>query len=296
MNRAATVLATGLGFGEGPRWREDRLWFSDFHAHAVKSVNPAGEVRVEFRIEDQPSGLGWTPDGDLLVVSMVKRQVLRRTAKGVTSVHADLSKIATGHCNDLVVDADGRAYVGNFGFDLEAVAGRDGAGADFTKEAKAHLVLVEPNGTWRSAAEGLDFPNGSVITPDGKTLIVAETFGRRLTAFDVAAQGQLSNRRIWASLGDRLPDGICLDTEGAIWIANAAANECVRVAEGGEVLERIQTSQPCYACMLGGQSERTLFMMTAPPLFPDRNAALRPTGPSGKVEIAEVDTGHAGRP
>jgi len=286
----ATVLAGGLHFGEGPRWRDGRLWFSDFFDHAVKSVSLAGDVRIEVQLDDQPSGLGWTPAGELLIVAMKRRQVLKRTAGGEIAVHADLGDIATWHCNDMVVDADGRAYVGNFGFDLDAVMKRDGAAADFAAQTKARLALIELDGTVREAAADLGFPNGSVITPDGRTLILAETFARQLTAFDIGADGGLSNRRVWASVGERAPDGICLDADGAIWVANALAPECVRFAEGGEVVGRVETSQPCFACMLGGEDGRTLFMLTAPPM------GAAPEGPRGKIETAQVEAAHAGRP
>ena len=290
MTRTTRLLCDGLYFGEGPRWRNGRLWFSDFYAHAVKSVSLAGDLRTEFEIDDQPSGLGWMPDGSMLIVSMTRRQVLRRTPAGVISLHADLSHIATFHCNDMVVDAAGRAYVGNFGFDYEAEMAARGAEAVLADHAKARLALITPDGAASVAAEGLSFPNGSMITPDGKTLIVGETFGGVLTAFDIGADGGLSGRRVWAATAPRLPDGACLDAEGAVWIANPMAPECVRIAEGGEVLEAVDTGQNCFACMLGGEDGRTLFMLTA--------AAAGAPGalPSGRLLIADVDVPHAGRP
>ncbi len=290
MGRETRILAKGLYFGEGPRWRQGRLWFSDFHAQAVKSVSLAGDVRTEVEIDDQPSGLGWTPDGDLLVVSMAKRQLLRRAADGRLSVHADLGEVAAFHCNDMVVDAQGRAYVGNFGFDLGAAIEARGVAGALTDAPTARLALVLPDGEVRVAAEGLHFPNGTVITPDGRTLIIAETLAARLTAFDIGPDGSLSNRRIWAPLPGA-PDGIALDAAGAIWVASPMAGGCVRIAEGGEVLETIDAGQACYACMLGGDDGRTLFMMTAPPLGVDAAAA-----PMGKVVIATVDVAHAGLP
>lgn len=289
MAMTAKVLAEGLSFGEGPRWRDGRLWFSDFYDHAVKSASPAGEVRVELSLDDQPSGLGWTPDGDLLVVSMTRRALLRVSAGGEVRTLADLSAIASWHCNDMVVDAKGRAYVGNFGFDLEAAIadrGWEGVGA---RHETARLAMVTEDGAVSLAAEDMHFPNGGVIMPDGKTLIVAETFANRLTAFDIAPDGRLSNRREWAPLGARIPDGICLDAEGAVWVANPGAPECVRVAEGGQVLEVVKTSQPCFACMLGGEDGRTLFMMTS---RPDEARGK----PRGWIETVVVDAVHAGRP
>jgi sugar lactone lactonase YvrE len=288
MGRTTRVLAEGLYFGEGPRWRDGRLWLSDFNAHAVKSVSLAGDLRTEFEIEDQPSGLGWMPDGSMLIVSMIKRQVLRRTPDGAITVHADLGHIATFHCNDMVVDSRGGAYVGNFGFDLDAAVAKGDIPGSLVM---AKLAYVSPDGQARVAADDLAFPNGTVITPDGNTLILGESFGSVLTAFDIGPNGDLSNRRVWAELAPRVPDGICLDAEGAIWVANPTAPECARVGEGGKVFEVIDTGQPCYACMLGGPDGRTLFMLTA--------AALGSGGgdtPGGKVVVAEVDSPRAGLP
>jgi sugar lactone lactonase YvrE len=292
MGRPTRVLTDGIYFGEGPRWREGRLWFSDFYAHAVKSVSLGGDLRTEFEIEDQPSGLGWQPDGAMLIVSMTKRQVLRRTADGRISVHADLSGIATFHCNDMVVDAVGGAYVGNFGFDLDAEIAARGVPAVLAEHATAKLAYVAPDGAPRVAAEDMHFPNGPVITPDGKTLIVGETLAARLTAFDIGPGGALSNRRVWADIAPRVPDGIGLDAEGAIWVANPVAPECVRVAEGGKILEVIDTQSPCYACMLGGDDGRTLFMLTASGSDHVQAAAAQ----TGRLLVAEVDAPRAGLP
>ena len=291
MGRDARILAEGIYFGEGPRWREGRLWFSDFHAHAVMSVSLAGDLRREVLLDDQPSGLGWTPDGTLLIVSMANRQVLARLADGRLSLHADLSGFTDFLCNDMVVDAAGRAYVGNFGFDLGAAVEARGVEGAMTGAPTARLALVTPDGEVRVAASDMQFPNGAVITPDGRTLIIAETLANRLTAFDIGSDGALSGRRVWAETGGRPPDGIALDAEGAIWVANPMGGECVRIAEGGEVLETIDAGQACYACMLGGEDGRTLFMMTAPPLGADAAAA-----PMGKVVITTVEAGHAGLP
>ena len=292
MARTAKVLSGGVYFGEGPRWHDGRLWFSDFFAHAVKSISADGEMRTEFTIDDRPSGLGWTPDGDLLVVSMERRLLLRRTPAGQIRTHADLSGVADWHCNDMVVDASGRAYVGNFGFDLDHELAARGVESVLAEHKTARLARVELDGSVHEAARDLHFPNGTVITPDGKTLIIGETLGGCLTAFDVAPDGGLSNRREWASVRPRVPDGICLDAEGAIWIANPIAPECARIAKGGEVLEVIQTGMPCYACMLGGTDGRTLFMLTAPSSLPDEVGKT----PRGQVEVATVDVAHAGLP
>ena len=292
MARATRVLAEGIYFGEGPRWRGGRLWFSDFYARAVKSVSLAGDLRTEFEIDDRPSGLGWMPDGSLLVVSMTKRQVLRRSKDGKMSLHADLGGIAGFHCNDMVVDAVGRAYVGNFGFDLDAQMETRGVQSVIADHPTAKLACVLPDGTVRVAASDVHFPNGTVITPDGKTLIIGETLGSRLTAFDVDADGVLTNRRVWADLSPRVPDGIALDANGNIWIANPIAPECALIERGGKVREVIDTGQPCYACMLGGDDGRTLFMLTAQTSIAHEAAAA----PKGKLLIATVDAAHAGLP
>jgi sugar lactone lactonase YvrE len=293
MSRATRTLASGIHFGEGPRWRDGRLWFSDFVAHAVNSVSLDGDLRTEFVIDDQPSGLGWMPDGSMLIVSMTKRQVLRRTVAGAFSIHADLNHIATFHCNDMVVGASGEAFVGNFGFDLMHEMRVHGAERARANHQTAQLAYVATNGETRAVASDMHFPNGMVITPDEKTLIVAETMSGSLTAFNIGGGGALSDRRVWAATFPRVPDGIALDADGNIWIANPRAPECARIAPGGDVLEVIDTGQPCYACMLGGGDGRTLFMLTAPPL----NAAMDPAAPpAGRLLVADVETPHAGRP
>jgi len=293
MGRTTRVLAEDIHFGEGPRWHEGRLWFSDFYSHAVKSVSLSGDLRIEFELDDRPSGLGWTPDGSLLIVSMTKRQLLRRAPDGAITVHADLGHIAGFHCNDMVVDAAGGAYVGNFGFDLDREIAARGAADVIAHHPTAKLAYVAPDGQARVAADDMHFPNGTVITPDGGALIVGETLGGRLTAFDIGPSGELSNRRVWAETWPRIPDGICLDAEGAIWIANPIAPECARIAQGGEVLEVIETGgQPCYACMLGGDDGRTLFMLTAASADSEQAAKVR----TGKVQIASVDSPRAGLP
>ncbi|MCW3797912.1 SMP-30/gluconolactonase/LRE family protein [Sphingomonas sp. BN140010] len=297
MTKTTLTLLDGLYFGEGPRWHEGRLWFSDFHAHRVCSVSLTGDLRVELELDDQPSGLGWMPDGSLLVVSMRKRQLLRRGADGQVRLHADLSGVHAMLSNDMVVDGHGRAYVGNFGFDLHGEIRRRGDMAVFADHPTAAIALVQPNGTVEVAADGLHFPNGSVITPDGRTLIVGETMAGLLTAFDIGADGRLSNRRVWAQTvtdleRPRIPDGICLDAAGAVWIANPTAPECVRVGDGGAVLDVVEFSQNCFACMLGGEDGRTLFAMTAPTSDFERAGAA----PNGRIELAEVSNPHAGRP
>jgi sugar lactone lactonase YvrE len=292
MASSVNLLAEGIYFGEGPRWRDGRLWFSDFYSRRVMSVSPAGDLRAEVSIDDQPSGLGWLPDGSLLIVSMTKRQVLRRSPNGAIDTHADLGAIAGFHCNDMVVDRDGWAYVGNFGFDLDAAIAAEGVAGVVAKHPTAKLACVSPTGAVSVAATELHFPNGSVITPDGKTLIVAETLGGGLTAFSIAADHSLSDRRVWAPTGARVPDGIALNADGAIWVANALAPECVLFAKGGEVLDVIETGDPCYACMLGGDDGRTLFMLTAP----SSNHAAAAASPQGRLLTTVVDAPRAGLP
>ncbi len=275
------VLASDLVFPEGPRWRGDLLWFSDMHAHTVKTLDLAGKLEDRLEVPGMPSGLGWAPDGSMLVVSMTDRRLLRWKGGELTPV-ADLSGIATWHCNDMVVDAEGRAYVGNFGFDLDTGA----------TPCTASMALVHPDGRTEVAADELSFPNGTVITPDGRTLVVGESFAARLTAFDVAADGTLSNRRVWAQLEGAVPDGIGLDEEGAIWVASPVSNQFLRVREGGEVTHRIATDQMAIACMLGGPERRHLFLLTAPDTHPDKTRAAR----SARIDVVEVDVPGAGLP
>jgi len=290
MNKSA-VLTEGLYFGEGPRWHEGRLWFSDFYAHAVKSVGEDGLVRVEVEMDDQPSGLGWLPDGRLLIVSMAALKLLRRDADGL-KVHADLSEYSAHLCNDMVVDTQGRAWVGNFGFDLDALVEEKGVEGALADHPSTNLVRVDPDGSVHRASPDMHFPNGMVISPDGKTLIVAETLSMCLTAFDIAYDGTLSNRRLWAQVGMRAPDGICLDAEGNVWVANALEPECVLVAEGGEILQTIETTQPCFACMLGAEDGRTLHLVTAQ--SSDKREAS--ASADGKIEVCRVAVARAGCP
>ena len=291
MGGEVRVLAEGIYFGEGPRWHQDRLWFSDFYAHRVYSLGLGGDLKTELAFEGQSSGLGWMPDGSLLVVRMELRELWRRWPDGRFVRHADLTGHSAHLCNDMVVDSLGRAYVGNFGFDLDAAMRERGPASVIADHPTTVLALVQPDGTVSDAAPGerFGFPNGMVITPDGGTLIVAETFAQRLTALDIGADGSLAGRREWAPVAPRLPDGICLDASGAVWIANPAAPECALIAAGGEVLETIRTGDlNCYACMLGGPSGRHLFMLTAP-----QDAAAAPLG---KVLVTEVSAGRAGLP
>jgi sugar lactone lactonase YvrE len=293
MSKGELVL-DGIYFGEGPRWRDGRLWFSDFFAHAVKAVDLDGNVDTICEVAGQPSGLGWLPDGRLLVVSMTDRRLLRLEPDGALVEHADLSGIATYHCNDMVVDAAGRAYVGNFGFDLDAFLHEHGVEAALGEPGppRAKLARVDPDGSVSVAADDLKFPNGTVITPDGGTMILAETIGLRLTAFDIADDGSLHNRRLWADLGGRPPDGICLDADGNVWVADPLEPLCFLVAPGGAVVDEIEADLPCYACMLGGPERRHLFMLTAP----TSDAAIAAERPAGHLLVTEVDVPGAGWP
>ena len=279
---ALDVLLDGLAFPEGPRWHDGRLYFSDMHGGVVLAVDGAGRAETIVAVPNDPSGLGWLPDGRLLVVSMRDRRLLRLDEAGLVAV-ADLSKLASFHCNDMVVDARGRAYVGNFGFDLHA---------EKPEPCKTNLVLVHPDGRAAEVASDLAFPNGTVITPDGRTLIVGESFGARLTAFDVADDGSLSNRRVFAKLEGAVPDGICLDAEGAVWIASPVSAEVLRVHEGGRVSRRIPVAMQAFACMLGGDDRQTLYVCTAATSRPDECRAKR----TGRIELARVDVPGAGLP
>jgi sugar lactone lactonase YvrE len=292
------VLAGGFDYLEGPRWHEGRLWVSDFYTQRVAAVGMDGAVETIAEVPEQPSGLGWLSDGRLLVVSMRDRRLLRREPTGELVEHADLSQFTDAMLNDMVVDAHDRAYVGGFGFDLMTGA----------PVRSSSLYRVDPDGSSAVVAEDMMFPNGSVITPDGGTLIVAESFAARLTAFDIAADGALSNRRAWATFGPAptttdpmeaigsvqlAPDGICLDAEGAVWVADAVGARVARVREGGEILQEISTAPlGVFACMLGGEDGRTLFMCAAPSFAEHER---RGAGESVLL-TTEVEVPHAGLP
>ncbi|MGJ8674430.1 MAG: SMP-30/gluconolactonase/LRE family protein [Pseudoalteromonas sp.] len=290
MTHTSTFI-DGLYFGESPRWHEGKLWYSDFYDKAVKSADLKGKVKLEVQLDEQPSGLGWMPDGKLLLVCM-ESLALKRLEKNKLVLHADLSQYSKHLCNDMVVDKQGNAYVGNFGFNLDHELQARGVADVIANHPKANIVRVTPQGDVSVASGGMSFPNGSVITPDGKTLIVAETLGLRLTAFDILENGELTNRREWAATGARAPDGICMNADCNIWVANAVGNECVLFAEGGEVLQVVNTSQNCYACMLGGDDGKTLFMMTAE----SSEASIVSASRGGKIEMLKVASPGAGRP
>jgi sugar lactone lactonase YvrE len=245
------TLIDGLAFGESPRWHADRLWFSNWVAQEVVAVDLEGRSEVMLRVpfETFPFSIDWLPDGRLLMVSTSDRPLLRMEPDGSLVAHAEVGR----GWNEIVVDGRGNAYVNGAGFDP-----RSG------DEVKPGVVaLVAPDGSTPQVADGFGFPNGMVVTPDNATLIVAESHGRKLTAFDIAADGGLSNRRVWADLGDGVPDGICLDADGAVWYADVPNKRCVRVRQGGEVLQTVDVDRGCFACMLGGPEDRTLFIMAA---------------------------------
>ncbi len=287
MTKTTEVLIDGFTFTEGPRWHEGRLYFSDFFTHRVLAVDAKGQHETIVKTPYQPSGLGWLPDGSLLIVSMNDQKLLHFNNGALTEA-ADLSELATHYCNDMVVDKSGNAYIGNFGFDLH--------GGEALKPT--NLILVRPGEDPCVVAENLFFPNGTVITPDGKTLILGETFSSCLTAFDINSDATLSNRRVWADLSSieegyaPVPDGICLDAEGAIWVASPSTNDVIRVQEGGALLDKVEVDRGAFACMLGGESGNTLFISTAN----DSQEETCLKEKSARIEIIEVDVPRSGLP
>lgn len=280
-DKPKTVL-DDLAFPEAPRWHDGALWFSDMHAHQIVRLEENGTRRTIASFDGPVSGLGWLANGRLLVVAMEEKKLLRQQADGSFVTHGDLSGIATGICNDMVVDAQDNAFIGNFGFSLHPPE----------EPRPARLARVAPDGAVSTAAENMMFPNGSVITPDGKTLIVGESFAAQLTAFDLNG-GSLSNRRVWAALPQgAVPDGICLDAEGAIWSASPTSSEVIRIKEGGEVFARIATEQLAIACMLGGADRKTLYILTSESTDP----VICKAKPNARVQTIRVDVPGAGLP
>lgn len=248
------VVCTGLAFPEGPRWHEGALWFSDMHAHQVMRMTPGESPDIVVDVPEAPSGLGFLPDGRLLVVSMHDRKVMRLDAHGLV-VHADLSKIATWHANDMLVDATGRAYVGNFGDDSVPPA----------PPASASLALIQPDGSVEVAADAMAFANGMTLIDGGRVMVVAETRATPpcLTAFDVDSDGHLSNRRVLVAFDGQLPDGISADADDHVWVASPFTNELLRVSPDGRIVDRLESPHPPYACAVGGDDGRTLFVCAA---------------------------------
>lgn len=292
------VVVDGFHYLEGPRWHNNALWFVDFYTKGVYRVNDEGIAEKIVHVEQQPSGLGWLPDGRMLVVSMTDRKILRLEANGELVVHADIWQHCTGHANDMVVAPNGNAYVGNFGFDLMG-------GADY-KEAS--LILVEPDGSSQIVAKGLAFANGMVISADQKTLIVNELFGNKISQFDINDDGTLGEKLDFANFGDLgdepnvglrieratiLPDGLALDAENAVWIADTLNQRAVRIAEGGEILATIDSApEGVFAVALGGEDGKMLFMCAAP----DWDEVSRKVETQGRMLSTIVNVGHAGTP
>ena len=268
------VLLDGLIFPESPRWHEDKLWFVDMEDHKVMTVDLKGNTETILEISSRVSGLGWLPDNKLLVVSMDDNYLLRLDPEGIKMV-ADFNEFGPVLMNDIVVDKKGRAYVGNFGFDY----------LNNKPFSPTKLILVYPNGDMKVVADNMAFPNGTVITPDDNTLIIAETFAAQLTAFDIMDDGSLIGRRVWANLKSLAPDGICLDEEGGIWLAAPGRQRVARVLEGGQITHIVRVENDAYACMLGGPDRKTLFVVTS-----------KHTRDAGKIEFVEVDIPGAGLP
>jgi sugar lactone lactonase YvrE len=297
--RGLSQLTAGGSFFEAPRWHEDRWWVSDFYREGVYTVTEAGEQELILSVPAQPSGLGWMPDGSMLVVSMRNQQLLRRQGGGEVTVHAELGEFTDSWLNDMVVDGEGRAWVGCFGFDLMG----------FGEPRPAPLIRVDPDGSASVAAEDMMFPNGSVITPDGATLIVGETAGCRYTAFTIGSDGTLHHRRVWAQLAPTPelgsfvemlskitvgPDGCTQDAEEHIWCADEVGGRCIRVAPGGEIVDEVRPpgGLGCFACALGGHDGRTLLVCAAPDFLEHDRREQR----DAVLFTTRVDVPHAGLP
>ncbi len=298
-NRQFETLHSGGGFFESPRWHDGRWFVSDFYHHEVISITEAGVSQVELAVAGQPSGIGWLPDGSMLTVSMKDHLLLRKGPDGEVSVHADLSSYCGGPLNDLVVDSKGNAWVGDFGFDLMS----------FQDPSSTNLVLVRPDGETCVVAQDMLFPNGMVITNDERSLIVGETLGCRYSAFDIADDGTLINRRIFAQLAPTptlgaftevlpqitfAPDGCCMDADGNLWVADALGNRLLHLAEGGHIIEELKAPDGLgfFACMLGGSDGRTLLACAAP----DFIEASRLLADEAVLLRTQVEVPHGGRP
>jgi sugar lactone lactonase YvrE len=277
-------LLTGLVFPESPRWHDDRLWVADWGAEELIAVDLEGRSEVVAEVASFPFSIDWLPDGRLLAVSARERRLLRQEADGTFVAHAELGRLSKWPWNEIVVDGRGNIYLNNIGFDFP--------GGDF---APGIVALVTADGAVRQVADGVAFPNGMAVTADNSTLILAESYAKRLTAFDIGTDGALSNRRVWAELGDGVPDGICTDAEGAVWYADVPNQHCVRVREGGEVLQTVPLDRGCFACMLGGPQGRTLFIV-ANYWAGTAAAALSEPARSGQVVAVEAPAPAAGWP
>lgn len=281
-NFVASLFVDGFVFLEGPRWFDGHLWVSDLMGKTVYRIAEDGTRTAMASVAQRPSGLGFLPDGTPLIVSMQDRRVYKLLA-GELVLHADLSASAHGDLNDMVVDRDGRAYVGNLGFDI------------FAGEAPGpgKIFLIEPDGSFRVAADGLALPNGAVITPDGRHFVVAESFAGKLTHFDRAANGDLSNARCYAELPERIPDGICLDVDGNIWVAEFGGGQFSLIDTQGEVIAVVDVRpHAAVACQLGGADGRTLYCLVYPGAIPDIAQGI----PGGRIDVARVTARAAGSP
>ena len=245
------LLMTGIAFGESPRWHDDRLWFADWSAEQLIAVDLSGRSEVVARVHSFPFCLDWLPSGELLIVSGAERRLLKLERDQAFSTYADLKPISDKGWNEIVIDGRANAYVNGGGFDLKA-------GEPF---APGVIALVTPDGVARQVADGIAFPNGMAVMPDNSTLVVAESYAARLTAFEIGADGALFNRRVWAELSGAAPDGICIDASGAVWYADVPNKRCVRVREGGEVLDQVELDRGCFSCALGGPVGSTLFIV-----------------------------------
>lgn len=287
MERQFKTLVDNLTFPEGPRWRNGKLYFSDFFTHKVLSTDLDGSTEEIVHVPNQPSGLGWLPDGTLLIVSMIDQKLMAFRNGSLQEV-ADCSEYANFYCNDMIVNENGNAYIGNFGFNSHT-----------NEDPKStNLILVRPGEEPVIAADNLFFPNGTVISEDNKTLIIGESYAARLTAFDINDDGSLSNRRIWADLSQikegyrPVPDGICMDEEDAIWLASPSTSQVLRVKEGAILLDTLPVETNAYACVLGGKDRKTLFVCTSGDS--DKNSCIKKR--QGKIEIIDVDVPGKGIP
>ena len=275
------VLLSGIALGESPRWHEGRLWFADWVAQEVIAADLSGGRTTVANVRALPFSIDWLPDGPMLVTC--GRELLRLESDGSLATHADLGELSGHGWNEIAVDGRGNAYVNGPGFDMMA-------GEEF---APGRVAVLMADGSARQVADGIAFPNGMAVTPDNSTLIVADSYGNALIAFDIELDGGLANQRVWANLGEGVPDGICIDTEGQVWYADVPNRRCVRVREGGQVTQTIEVDRGCFACMLGGADGRTLFVM-----------AQEWNGPSGigkgprtgQVLAVEAPAPHAGWP